>query len=298
MLWPTILALRALGGSGHHSEIAARTIEIGDYSEAQQALMMPNGRKSRLEYNVAWCLSALKAVGRTTNSARGVWALTEASQELTEADMPGVRDEIRQYYREVRRSRQQFRPERDDHEEDDPAEPEVLGDQWKDELLSILKSMDPVAFEHLCKRLLRESGFRQVEVTKASGDGGIDGVGMIEIGLVSFPTYFQCKRYDESVGSRVVRDFRGAMAGRGEKGLVITTGTFTTAARDEATRDGVPPIDLVDGDRLCDLLKAARLGVAVEMVERVTVRVEQLVEAPAPAWASSAPRASPGPPRA
>ena len=134
---------------------------------------------------------------------------------------------------------------------------------WKSELLSVLKAMDPYVFERLARRLLREAGFRNVEVTQKSDDGGIDGMGVYRMSLVSFPTYFQCKRYQGSVSAGAVRDFRGAMTGRGEKGLIITTGTFSPRARDEATRDGAPPIDLVDGDELCDLLKRYELGVTV-----------------------------------
>jgi restriction system protein len=97
-----------------------------------------------------------------------------------------------------------------------------------------------------------------------TGDGGLDGTGVYRVSLVSFPVFFQCKRWKGSVGPKEVRDFRGAMTGRGEKGLLITTGSFTKDARLEATRDGAPPVDLVDGDRLCDLLKEYRLGVAVD----------------------------------
>jgi restriction system protein len=112
-----------------------------------------------------------------------------------------------------------------------------------------------------------------VLVTGRSGDQGIDGVGLARLGLLSFPTYFQCKRYENSVGSGAVRDFRGAMAGRGEKGVIITTGTFTPAARQEATRDGVPPIDLIDGDSFCDLLNSHQLGVKVQsrVVEDISI---------------------------
>ena len=146
-------------------------------------------------------------------------------------------------------------------------------EDWKDTLLAAMKAMDPYAFERLSMRLLREAGFRNVEVLGKSGDGGIDGVGVYKLSLVSFPTYFQCKRYAGSVSANVVRDFRGAMTGRGEKGLVITTGKFTPAAKAEATRDGAPPVDLVGGDELCDLLKEFGLGVEVEqrIVEDVTV---------------------------
>ena len=118
-------------------------------------------------------------------------------------------------------------------------------------------------FERLAQRLLREAGFRNVQVRGGPSDGGLDGVGVYRLSLVSFPIYFQCKRFRGAVASSAIRDFRGAMSGRGEKGLLITTGSFTRSAREEAARDGAPPVDLVSGDELCDLLKDYRLGVRV-----------------------------------
>ena len=134
-------------------------------------------------------------------------------------------------------------------------------------------NMRPDAFERLARRLLREADFDSVKVTGQSGDGGIDGLGVYRLGLISFPVFFQCKRYRGSVSAGAVRDFRGAMAGRGDKGLLITTGTFTADAKKEATRDGAPPIDLIDGDRLCELLKRYDLGVqtTTRTVEDVTI---------------------------
>ena len=86
--------------------------------------------------------------------------------------------------------------------------------------------------------------------------------------------FFQCKRYKGSVGPSAVRDFRGAMAGRGDKGLLITTGTFTCDARAEAKRDGAPPIDLINGDRLCDLLKEHSIGVTATERKVEEVKIE------------------------
>src|SRR5205085_11426850 len=106
------------------------------------------------------------------------------------------------------------------------------------------------------------------------------GVGIYRLSLVGFPVFFQCKRYRGSVGPDKVRDFRGALYGRGDKGLLITTGTFTLQAKREATRDGAPPVDLIDGERLCELLKEHRLGVRVSerMVERVEIVPEFFAE--------------------
>jgi restriction system protein len=131
--------------------------------------------------------------------------------------------------------------------------------------------LTPGAFERLSQRLLRESGFIKVEVRGKSGDGGIDGVGVLRVNLVSFQVYFQCKKWKGSVGAKEIRDFRGAMQGRADKGLFITTGHFTSQASDEATRDGATAIDLIDGDRLCDLLKEKGLGITTETIERVKI---------------------------
>ena len=146
-----------------------------------------------------------------------------------------------------------------------------VGD-WKASLLATLGAMPPDAFERLSQRLLRESGFTKVEVRGKSGDGGIDGVGMLRVSLVSFRVYFQCKRWKGIVGSTEIRDFRGALQGRADKGLFTTTGHFSNQASAEATRDGAIAIDLIDGDRLCDLLKDNHLGVETEMVESVRIQ--------------------------
>ena len=125
--------------------------------------------------------------------------------------------------------------------------------------------MRPEAFERLCQRILRESGFTSVEVTGQSGDGGIDGKGILRLGgLMSFHVFFQCKRYNGSISPSVVRDFRGAMVGRADKGLLITTGTFSREARREAYRDGAPPLDLLDGEELVKKLKELGMGIQVK----------------------------------
>jgi restriction system protein len=138
--------------------------------------------------------------------------------------------------------------------------------------------MHPSGFERLCRRLLLESGFTKVDVTGRSGDGGIDGIGVLRISLLSFQVFFQCKRYKGSVPAGDVRNFRGAMVGRTDKGLLITTGTFTSDAKREATRDGAPVIDLIDGDDLCEKLKDLRLGVRTQQVEEVSINAQWFAE--------------------
>lgn len=231
--------------------------------------------ESKIINRLHWARSYLKKIGALNNSARGVWAITSTGTEYLDMDPEDAIEALKQADNQVRAEMRKAKAEElaeDDHEGDDSD----AESDWKERLLIKLKAMDPIAFERLSMRLLREAGFRNVEVTSRSGDGGIDGVGVYKVSLVSFPTYFQSKRYSGSVSSSVVRDFRGAMSGRGEKGLVISTGTFSPSAKTEATRDGAPPVDLVDGDELCDLLKEYGLGVSVEerIVEEVTIEEE------------------------
>jgi len=139
--------------------------------------------------------------------------------------------------------------------------PEQENRDYRSRLLEILQSLPPAGFERLCQRLLREAGFEQVIVTGKSGDGGIDGHGILSLNaFVSFRVLFQCKRYVGSATPSQVRDFRGAMQGRADKGLVLTTGSFTSEARREASRDGAPPIELVDGEKLIELFAKLDLG--------------------------------------
>jgi restriction system protein len=245
------------------------------FSDAQQAVLHNDGPETEIGYRLAWARTYLKGMGLLTNSSRGVWALTDdGTSLLTEPSMTDtqrrkrVRDLWQTYLIELRKARKNKSVRTDG--EPETAEPAEEPD-WKEQLLGQLMSMRPDAFERLARRLLREADFASVNVTGRSGDGGIDGLGVYRLGLVSFPVFFQCKRYQGSVPSSAVRDFRGAMAGRGDKGLLITTGSFTADARKEATRDGAPPIDLIDGDRLCGLLKEYELGVRTEMVESVKI---------------------------
>jgi restriction system protein len=229
------------------------TLRVGKWNELVVAQRMGFAR------------SFLKLGGAVENSQRGVWTLTSAGAAMSPEEVAAISRRVQREYNQRTKSDRAGSPEPDII----PAD-EAVGD-WKDQLMSLLLALDPAAFERLCQRLLREFGFIKVEVTGKSGDGGIDGTGVLRVNLLSFHVLFQCKRYSGSVGAPAVRDFRGAMVGRTDKGLIITTGTFTADARREATRDGAPAIDLVDGDALCDLLKERGLGVTVRMVEEVTV---------------------------
>lgn len=265
LMWPALEAIRALGGSSTIQEMDEWVIEREGFPEEVQAVSHGDGRQTEVEYRLAWARTHLKGIGAIENSSRGVWALTDRGRAITEDK---VREDTKAWRAEIMRRRHErlkAKGDEGDIEETDDDE------DWRDRLIRRLLELDPAAFERLCQRLLREAGFVNVTVMGRSGDGGIDGVGVYRLSLVSFPTYFQAKRYKGSVAAHVVRDFRGAMAGRGDKGLLITTGSYTRDAVAESSRDGAPPIELIDGDRLADLLKEYGLGVSTRMVEEVEV---------------------------
>lgn len=263
MMNPLLEALRNLGGSATNDEMYSEVTDIMDLSDEVLAIVHDEerGYRSEVEYRLAWTRSYLKKYGLIDNSSRGVWALTKKGREVEDVDPL----EVTQYYRDIRKKEKSIQDEIDD-------EGEIT---WQEELLETLLSMDPSAFERLIQRVLRESGFTQVQVTGRSGDGGIDGKGIMRLsGLLSFHVIFQCKRYKGVVSVGKVRDFRGAMVGRADKGLLITTGNFTQDAIREATRDGAPPIDLIDGEKLTHILKGLSLGVETEVVEMENVYID------------------------
>lgn len=257
---PVLDAIQSLGGSAQNNEITQQVIKKLGLSNQAAEQPHKDSTMTELEYRLTWSRTYLKQYGVIENSSRGVWSLTDKGHAVKEV----VSDEVVDSYR---RNKKKSAPKAEEIEKTNTVPIEDIDDEsldWKSELYGVLTKIEPDGFERLCQRLLRESGFIEVEVTGKSGDGGIDGHGLIRLaGLISFPVMFQCKRYQGNVSAGVVRDFRGAMQGRAEKGLILTTGSFTPSAREEATRDGAPPIDLIDGDTLVDLLKDLSLGVTV-----------------------------------
>lgn len=262
---PTIEALRNLGGSATIEELFNKVVEVAGINEEQlEEIHDPErGSQTEVEYRLAWTRTYLKKYGLLENSNRGVWALTQKGRQ-TERVNP---KEVSRYFREQKKLSHIV--------EEADAEPDAEL-TWRDKLLKTLLKMDPSAFERLIQRMLRETGFIQVQVTGRTGDGGIDGKGIMRLGgLLSFHVIFQCKRYQGSVSVSQVRDFRGAMVGRADKALLITTGNFTKEAVVEATRDGAPAIDLIDGGLLMDKLKELSLGIATKKVEVEQVTVDE-----------------------
>ena len=250
---PVLQALVELGGSGTNDEINNKVISIMNIPENILSIMHGETLQTELNYQLAWVRTMLKNQGSIENSKRGVWSIInidEVQFHLINATERTLFDKINQQL------------------EDE--------ENWKEKIISvILNKVSPSGFERLIQRFLREKGFEQVEVTGRTNDGGIDLRGIAKInGILSFHIIIQCKRYTGKVSSKEIRDFRGAMSGRTDKGLFITTGNFTHNALEEATRDGAPTIDLIDGNKLAEKLRELNLGVKIEVIEKVSIDEE------------------------
>jgi restriction system protein len=271
---PVMEALQELGNSGTPSEvrdIVAKNLKLSD--EVLDAQLKSG--ESRFVNQIHWAKFYLAKCGLVVSSERGVWTLTDKALKspITQSDALELFKQVHtQWGKKQSAETPELRPgQQDENEELAPSDsgPPPMGD-YRVELLNILKSLPPDGFERLCQRLLRESGFQQVEVTGKTGDGGIDGKGILQINpLMSIYAVFQAKRYDGTVGSPDITRFRGAMSGRTDKGIFITTGTFSTSAKKEATREGAPPIELVDADKLISMFERLELGLKPKTIYEI-----------------------------
>ena len=263
---PIVDALKGLDGSGRASEVIDSIVEKLGISEDELQETYKSGQAKCIDQIHRARFMLVKA-GYLDSSRHGVWSLTEKGLQsnLTKADLPELYKLRKEMFKGVKKPKKaklkdQSLPDEIEPETSPLDEAEVQA-SYRTDLLNILKALPPAGFERICQRLLRESGFEQVTVTGKSGDGGIDGIGVIQVNaFVSFKVLFQCKRYQGAVSSPTIRDFRGAMMGRADKGIIMTTGNFTLDAKKEARRDGVPPIELVDGEKMVEMFEKLELG--------------------------------------
>lgn len=258
---PLVEVLRNSGGSGSTADVIDQVIDHMKIPDEEVEQTISSGA-SRVRNRIQWARMYLVKADLMDSSQRGIWKLTEKGYEADLLD-----DSVYSMFKKVQSTFKQEKKEKAgeslDSEDDILVEDEAHGET----LLNILKNLTPDGFEKICKRLLSEVGIHDVQVTGGAGDQGIDGTGVIKVNeVVGFNVIFQCKRYKDSVVPHHVRDFRGTMQGRADKGIIITTGRFTAEARREAVRDGVPPIELIDGERLVSLFEKYKLGLKPKVV--------------------------------
>lgn len=276
LFWPVVRALRQLDGSADNEQLVEKVSELLEIDDELTAIPHKAGPQTEIGYRIAWVKSWLKWGGIVDNPRRAVWVLTELGRGATEEEVNAVRQRRRAEAarkRKAKLSRVQT-AETDDLDEAPSSEEldQFADDDWQNELLDIIRDIPSQAFERLARQLLLSLGFSHVEVVGKSGDGGIDLLGVVKINdVLTFRVLAQCKRYKGTVAPKDIRDFRGAMQGRTDKAIYITSGRYSRDARKEASRDGVPEIDLVDGEALANLLKRLQMGVETKLVERVII---------------------------
>jgi restriction system protein len=260
---PLINVLKENGGSGNASEIIDKVIEKLNIPDNIVAEALPSG-ESRVRNRIQWARFYLAKAGLIDTQKRGQWQLTQEGYDITLTS-----DLVYELFKKIHKLFESNTKKTKEKSED--LDNEIVEDEEHSVvLLNILKGLKPDGFEKICKRLLTEIGIHDIVITGQSGDMGIDGIGLIKLNdVVNFNIVFQCKRYKEVVGPHHIRDFRGAMQGRADKGLMISTGRFTQEAKKEASRDGVPPIELIDGEKLVSLFEKYKLGLKSVIVYEI-----------------------------
>ena len=278
LLQPTFIAIKELGGSGRNNEIVEQIIkDLGIIDEVADIPHAQNPNKTELEYQTDWARTYLKKYGVLMNKKRGIWSISPDYLKIEALNEEEIYKAVNRAYNDRRASNSDDSdlPEDDDPTNDDEEFPDELK-PWTKRLADILLQMNPYTFEVLIRQVLRESGFAEVRVTPKSQDGGIDGLGKYVMNdIISFSVAFQCKRYRDTVGASAIRDFRGSLSSSVDKGLFITTGTFTRAAIEEASKQGSKTIDLIDGEQLISLLAKLELGVRKEEVIKYEYKVDE-----------------------
>lgn len=263
LIIPTFEALIELGGSGTNGEIYEKILKNMKLTkEAIEESHLGSTNQTELQYQLAWARTYLKNYGVINNSKRSVWVIESKFSNIEPEKLDAT--QIIAFTSNKKRKLTNIldkNPEDSNIDNDDYEFPEE-NKPWRNKLSNILHNIDPFAFERLTQRLLRECGFIEVNVTKKTNDGGIDGVGKLKInGIITFNIAFQCKRYKDRISANVIRDFRGSLKSDVEKGIFITTSNFTEAAKKEAREPGKKSIDLIDGEEFINKLIEYEIGV-------------------------------------
>lgn len=259
---PLLDALRELGGSATPKEAVDVVARLCSVPDKQREETLKSGME-RFANQVYWARQYLVWAGLIESGKRGVWALTPQGWKtrLDSVQALTLFDRLQKQQNAARKKSvgsgaQPNDPSAENEDTEQSDEDNELG-----RFLAVLHGLAPSGFERLCLRLLREAGFDRLEVTGRSNDGGVDGVGVLQVNdLVSFNVVFQCKKWVNSVPPKEIRDLRGAMAGRADKAIFLTTSHFSKSAKDEATRAGADPVELVDGEKLYSMFKKYELG--------------------------------------
>ena len=280
LIYPTLRAVASLGGSAQGAEITDALIELLKVTPEQLAVTYDGRPKSVLIDRMDWARSYAKLAGALDSPRRGLFILSNLGKHILSLPEEEGRAQVAQLDRDVRAARRHRGSAAYSGEPVEPDEGDRRGQSigaserdaeaaedgaWKEALLARLHRLSPAGFEEFTLYLLRTFG---IELTRVGGvgDEGIDGIGLAPISAVlSSRVAVQAKRYDPTatVGREIVALFqRDAAAAGAERAVLVTLARFSPAARKAATVT-TPTVDLIDGDKLCDLVRDQQIGLRI-----------------------------------
>lgn len=271
---PLLEVLKERGGAGKPFEVRPLITDKLKIPESEVQQTLESG-VSRVYNQIDWARNYLKEGGFISAEERGIWRLTEKGfkSNLSENEVYKLFKDVQSKFQKKEITLEGVtKQKRLSNEDVDISDKPPENQKHLHEILNILLRLPPSGFEKICKRLLIEEGFEDVEVTKQTRDGGIDGVANLILNrFISFKVFFQCKRYKGAVSSETVQMFKGALDGKikpGDKGIIITTGYFTQDAQ-KASKEGRVPIELIDGDKLIEMFENKKLGIQQKTIYEV-----------------------------
>ncbi len=253
---PLLQEVEARGGQARPKDLYARiAAHFPELTQEEMEEVFPdNPSNRRWDNQVQWARQRLIGKGELISPKRGLWAITQKGRERLRAE--GQLDAGRTPVADVRTLEELV-------EEHEAA--------LRDRLLTLVKELDPYAFERFAKRLLEALGFSKVTVTSKSHDGGIDGHGQYRQGIVAVKAAFQCKRWQGVVPRPELDKFRGAVVGSYDLGVFITTSGFSKEAQGASVKPGAITIVLVDGRAVADLMVRYEIGLRRRVMNLATV---------------------------
>ena len=244
---PLLQEIEAAGGQGKPSDLYDKVAKhFPQLTSADQKARHPRSGLLIWTNRVQWTRQHLIYKGQVDGSTRGVWKITEKGRARIRAisrPAPSPRPlTLPTFSMLFDRERQQIRAQ----------------------LHELLMNLHPQQFEAFAGKLLESVGFTGVEVTKYVGDGGIDGYGNLDMGVVKVKAAFQVKRWRQNVPRSEIDQFRGAIQGKFDQGIFVTTSDFADEAKKVSSVPGAVPIVLINGDKVLDIMLEKGLGVRQE----------------------------------
>lgn len=259
-------------------DIVTRLADVLALTPEERATVLPSGQRT-IANRVGWARTYLKKAGLIGSPKWGLQLITDAGRKVLSEKPAGINqkyleqfESFREFTNKQPKSIEQIELATETPEETIQGAYEQLQNEIASQLLDSLKESDPYFFEQVVLRLLQAMGYGIAgsgHVTPRSHDGGIDGI-IHEDKLGLDTVCIQAKRWDGTVGRRIVQEFVGSMdLYRSRKGVILTTSQFSSDALDYVDRIEGKKVALIDGDQLCRLMMDHKIGVTIRQTYEI-----------------------------